>query len=50
LSNPELTTIRQPLMEMAEAAYDMAVVHRDEILRKPQRVVFKPELVVRQSA
>jgi LacI family transcriptional regulator len=50
LSTPALTTIRQPLIEMAEAAYKMAVIHRDEILRKPQRVVFKPELVVRQSA
>jgi LacI family transcriptional regulator len=50
LSTPQLTTIRQPLIEMAEAAYKMAVIHRDEILRKPQRVMFKPELVVRQSA
>jgi LacI family transcriptional regulator len=50
LSTPRLTTIRQPLIEMAEAAYKMAVIHRDEILRKPQRVIFKPELVVRQSA
>jgi LacI family transcriptional regulator len=50
LSTPKLTTIRQPLIEMAEAAYKMAVIHRDEILRKPHRVVFKPELVVRQSA
>jgi LacI family transcriptional regulator len=50
LSTPKLTTIRQPLIEMAEAAYKMAVIHRDEILRKPQRVMFKPELVVRQSA
>jgi len=50
LSTPKLTTIRQPLKEMAEAAYKMAVMHRDEILRKPQRLMFKPELVVRQSA
>jgi LacI family transcriptional regulator len=50
LSTPKLTTIKQPLIEMAEAAYKMAVIHRDEILRKPQRVIFKPELVVRQSA
>jgi len=49
LSTPKLTTIKQPLIEMAEAAYKMAVIHRDEILRKPQRIVFKPELVVRQS-
>ena len=49
LSTPKLTTIRQPLNEMAEAAYKLAVVHRNEILRKPQRMMFKPELVVRQS-
>jgi DNA-binding LacI/PurR family transcriptional regulator len=50
LSTPALTTIRQPLKEMAEAAYKMAVVERDEILHKPKNVIFKPELVVRQSA
>ena len=50
LSTPSLTTIRQPLMEIAEAAYQMAVVHRDEILRRPQNARFNPELVIRQSA
>ena len=50
LSTPKLTTIRQPLMQIAEAAYRMAVIHRDEILRKPQNIKFNPELVVRQSA
>ena len=50
ISTPKLTTIRQPLMEIAEAAYKMVVTQRDEILRKPQKIIFKPELVVRQSA
>jgi DNA-binding LacI/PurR family transcriptional regulator len=50
LSTPKLTTIRQPLKEMAEAAYEMAVVQRDEIIRIPQHAKFNPELVVRQSA
>jgi LacI family transcriptional regulator len=50
ISTPKLTTIRQPLMEIAEAAYKMAVTQRDEILRKPQKILFKPELVIRQSA
>lgn len=50
LSTPTLTTIRQPLMEMAEAAYKMAVTQRDDILRNPQKIIFKPELVIRQSA
>jgi LacI family transcriptional regulator len=50
LSTPTLTTIRQPLAEMAAMAHKMAVINRNEILQKPQRVLFKPELVVRQSA
>jgi LacI family transcriptional regulator len=50
LSTPTLTTIRQPLMEMAEAAYTMVVIQRDEILRNPQNSIFNPELVIRKSA
>jgi DNA-binding LacI/PurR family transcriptional regulator len=50
LSTPTLTTIRQPLMEIAEAAYKMAVFNRNEILRIPQNAKFNPELIVRQSA
>lgn len=50
LSTPSLTTIRQPLEKIAEAAYEMAVIQRGEILRKPQITVFNPELVIRQSA
>ncbi len=50
ISTPKLTTIKQPLLEIAEAAYKMAVTQRNEILHKPQKIVFKPELVVRQSA
>jgi DNA-binding LacI/PurR family transcriptional regulator len=50
LSTPKLTTIKQPLEEMAKAAYQMAVLQRDEILRKPQNIKFNPEIVIRQSA
>lgn len=50
LSTPTITTIKQPLKEIAEATYKMAVNQRDEILRKPQNIVFNPELVIRQSA
>jgi LacI family transcriptional regulator len=50
LSTPALTTIRQPLKEIAEAAYKMAAIQREEILRNPQNVVFNPELVIRKSA
>jgi len=50
LLTPTLTTIKQPLEEMAEAAYNMIVTHRDAILRNPQKAIFNPELVIRQSA
>jgi DNA-binding LacI/PurR family transcriptional regulator len=50
ISFPPLTTIRQPLEQIAAAAYDKAVVRRDEILSAPQRTVFEPELIVRKSA
>ena len=50
LSTPPLTTIRQPLREMAEAAFTMIVTNKDAILLKPQHAVFNPELVVRKSA
>ncbi|MFC1569788.1 LacI family DNA-binding transcriptional regulator [bacterium] len=50
VSNPALTTIKQPLEKMAESAYKMAVTQRDEILRKPQKTIFDPELIERQSA
>jgi LacI family transcriptional regulator len=50
LSTPTLTTIKQPLEEMAEAAYNMVVVQRNEILRNPQKLIFNPELVIRKSS
>jgi DNA-binding LacI/PurR family transcriptional regulator len=50
LSTPKLTTIKQPLTKMAEAIYKMAITNRAEILLKPQKAIFSPELVIRQSA
>jgi len=49
-SNPGLTTIKQPMKEIVEAAYEMATTHRSEILNNPQKALFKPELILRQSA
>jgi len=51
---PELTTIRQPISEMAEAALDLLIrkirKHRDgESLESTDRLV-RHELIVRQSA
>lgn len=50
LSTPRLTTIRQPLDKMSETAYRLAVVEGAKLLLKPQRIVFEPELIIRQSA
>jgi DNA-binding LacI/PurR family transcriptional regulator len=50
LSTPGLTTIKQPMKEIVEAAFKMATAQRDEILQSPKKVLFKPELIIRQSA
>jgi DNA-binding LacI/PurR family transcriptional regulator len=49
-STPRLTTIKQPMKEIVETAFKMATTQRDEILRNPKKVLFKPELIIRQSA
>jgi len=48
--HPPLTTIRQPLADMAAAAFEMATTRGQEVLARPARASFAPELVVRQSA
>lgn len=50
VSTPPLTTIRQPIEKIAEAAYKMAVTDKEKILGTPRKIVFEPELIVRQSA
>ncbi len=50
ISDPPLTTIRQPDEAMADAALRLATEETAEILDQPRRVVLKPTLVVRQSA
>jgi LacI family transcriptional regulator len=48
---PTLTTIRQPLQEMAEAAYKIATTENlTDLLSNPRSVSFEPELVPRESA
>ncbi len=49
-SKPALTTIKQPLEKMAIAALEMAVNERTEVLMKPKKMVFNPELIKRASA
>jgi DNA-binding LacI/PurR family transcriptional regulator len=48
-SRPALTTIRQPIDRMAEAAYELAVAGK-ESAKNPQKIVFNPEIVRRVSA
>jgi LacI family transcriptional regulator len=49
-STPGLTTIKQPMKEIVEAAFVMATTQREEILNTPKKLLFKPELIVRKSA
>ena len=49
-SSPTLTTVRQPMKEIVEAAYKMATIQQDEILRTPKKLLFEPKLIIRQSA
>ncbi len=49
-STPGLTTIRQPMKEIVDTAYKMATIQRDEILKSPKKILFKPQLIIRQSA
>lgn len=47
--SPALTTVRQPIDGMAEAALDMLVDRVEGRSGAPRHLVFAPELVVRQS-
>jgi DNA-binding LacI/PurR family transcriptional regulator len=42
-----ITTIRQPLKELSEAAYRMACIEPSRTLARPERVVLAPELIER---
>jgi DNA-binding LacI/PurR family transcriptional regulator len=50
LSTPGLTTVKQPMKEIVEAAYKMSTVQRDEILINPKKLLFEPNLIIRKSA
>jgi DNA-binding LacI/PurR family transcriptional regulator len=49
-TSPSLTTIKQPIEEMAMAAYEIASAPGDIYVRTPKMRVFAPALVVRKSA
>lgn len=50
ISHPPLTTIRQPMDEIAAEAWRLATEARTQALLKPERVLFTPVLVKRETA
>lgn len=50
ISHPPLTTIRQPMDKIAAEAWRLATEARARILQKPERALFVPELVERETA
>ncbi|MCX7699068.1 MAG: substrate-binding domain-containing protein, partial [Candidatus Goldbacteria bacterium] len=48
-SKPPLTTIRQPIEQMASAAFFYATNESKVILNNPKKIVFKAELVERNT-
>lgn len=48
--SPPLTTVRQPLKVMAQAAVERILIRLEQPDAAPSRLVFMPELVVRQSS
>ena len=49
LANPPLSTVRQPLQEMAETAYRLASNSGRDLVSHPKKAVLTPTLVVRAS-
>jgi DNA-binding LacI/PurR family transcriptional regulator len=50
MSRPPLTTIRQPLEDMAAEMARLLLKHIDDPESPPTSVIFEPTLVVRESA
>lgn len=49
LTTPTLTTIRQPLTKMGATAVDFLMTRIENVSAPAQKIVMRPELVVRQS-
>jgi DNA-binding LacI/PurR family transcriptional regulator len=47
---PQLTTVRQPVEDMAGEMTRLVLAHIDDPGREPTSVIFDPSLVVRTSA
>jgi DNA-binding LacI/PurR family transcriptional regulator len=50
ISDPPLTTVRQPLDAIAREAHRLATTCAEELLVRPKRVLLPPSLVVRSTA
>jgi DNA-binding LacI/PurR family transcriptional regulator len=48
-ARPQLTTVRQPVEDMAAAMARLLLERLDSPRRQPQAVLFDPELIVRDS-
>ncbi len=48
--NPPLTTVRQPLEEIGNMAFDITIEAIDGKLKKDKNVIIEPELIIRKSA
>lgn len=48
--HPRLTSVRQPLAEVADSIVDLLLAHRTGELRTPRHLVIPPTLVVRESS
>jgi LacI family transcriptional regulator, galactose operon repressor len=49
IAEPTLTTVRQPIEQMAEEAVAMLVARRSHPSRAPRRLIMTPELMIRGS-
>jgi DNA-binding LacI/PurR family transcriptional regulator len=49
VTNPTLTTIAQPMEQMGKLAVDLIVEHVKDDKKAKQRIVFRPELLIRES-
>lgn len=49
VTNPTLTTIAQPMEQMGKLAVDLIVEHIKGDKHAKQRIVFRPELIIRES-
>ncbi|WP_419890751.1 LacI family DNA-binding transcriptional regulator [Paenibacillus xylanexedens] len=50
VTSPPLTTVAQPIEELGHRAVDLLIEELKDERKEPQKIVLKPELVIRESA